>query len=81
MDINDAVEMMERAISVEAAKTDALTAALAGVLEAGKDNPRIVESVVDSLERELSVQQKKPNSEHYMNTFEVMREYLRKKVE
>jgi hypothetical protein len=81
MKIGDELVALEHAISTEAARTDALVAAVAGLLEAARGNPDVAKAVTARLEQEYSIQRAKPQGEHYMQNFEAMREYLRKLVE
>jgi hypothetical protein len=81
MDIEQEIDALTKAISTEAARTDAVTAAIAGVLLASRGNPELAKLVSERLEHEYSMQRAKPQSDHYMRSFEVMREYFRKLVE
>jgi hypothetical protein len=81
MDIEQEIDALTKAVSTEAARTDAVAAAIAGVLLASRGNPEIAKSVSERLEYEYSVQRTKPQSDHYMRSFDVMREYFRKLVE
>lgn len=81
MDIEQEIDALAKAVSTEAARTDAVAAAIAGVLLASRENPEITKCVAERLEYEYSLQRAKPQSDHYMRNFEVMREYFRKLVE
>jgi hypothetical protein len=81
MDIEQEIDALTKAVSTEAARTDAVAAAIAGVLLASRGNPELARLVSERLDYEYSVQRSKPQSEHYMRSFEVMREYFRKLVE
>jgi hypothetical protein len=78
MDFRREFELLEKAISTEAARTDALAAAVAGLLQASRENPELAKLVSERLDQEYTLQAGKPESEHYLRSFEVMREYLRK---
>jgi hypothetical protein len=81
MDNRQEIEMLEKAISVEAARTDALAAALEGVLAASRGNPDVAKAVTERLQAEYDLQRSKPHNEHYMLSLETMRAYLQKLVE
>ncbi|MEN3291527.1 MAG: hypothetical protein V7642_780 [Burkholderiales bacterium] len=81
MDIEQEIDALTKAVSTEAARTDAVAAAIAGVLLASRGNPELAKLVSERLEYEYSMQRAKPQSDHYIRSFEVMREYFRKLVE
>ncbi len=81
MKTSDELVALEHAISTATARTDALVAAVAGLLEAAKGNPEVAKAVTARIEQEYSLQRAKLQGEHYMKSFEAMCEYLRKLVE
>jgi hypothetical protein len=81
MDIEQEIDTLTKAVSTEAARTDAVAAAIAGVLVASRGNPELAKFVTERLEHEYALQRAKSQSDHYMRSFEVMREYFRKLVE
>jgi hypothetical protein len=81
MDIEQEIDALTKAVSTEAARMDAVLAALSGLLLVSRGNPEVAKSVSERLDYEFSVQRSKPQSDHYLRTFEVMREYFRKLVE
>src|SRR3569623_1475746 len=81
MKTDDQLVALEHAISTEAARTDALLAAVAGLLEAARGFSEVAKAVTTRLEQEYSRQRAKSQGGHYLQNFEAMREYLRKLVE
>jgi hypothetical protein len=81
MDIEQEIDALTKAVSTEAARTDAVLAVVSGVLLASRGNPEIAKFVTERLDYEYSMQHSKPQSDHYLRSFEVMREYFRKLVE
>ncbi len=81
MDTRHEIELLQKAISVEAARTDALAAALEGLLLASRGNPQVAKAVSDRLDEEYALQCAKPHNEHYMLSLETMRVYLQKLVQ
>jgi hypothetical protein len=84
MEIRDEIDLLEKTVSLQGGRIAALTAAVAGILQAAKGNPEVAKAVLDKLEQEnveqLARPQNKQNAYH-LQSFEVMREYLRKLVE
>lgn len=81
MDIEQEIEALTKAVSAEAARADAMAAAIAGVLLATRGNPDVAKSVIERLENEYALQRAKPQGDHYLRSFEMMREYFRNLVE
>jgi hypothetical protein len=81
MDIEREIDALEHAISTESARIDAMTAAMAGVLEAAKGNPEVAKAVSARLDEEYALQQARAPGPHYMQGFDVMQRYLRKLIE
>jgi hypothetical protein len=81
MDSSDEIDALTHAISTLTARNDVMSAVLAGVLEAAKGNPDVAKAVAVRLQQEYNVQRAKPQSDHYLQSFEVMREYFRVLIE
>jgi hypothetical protein len=84
MDTRHEFELLEKTLFSESAKIDALTAVVIGMLEAAKGNPAVAKSVSDRLEQDYSEHLAKPQNAqnpYYKQSFEVMRDYLRKVIE
>jgi hypothetical protein len=84
MDTRQEFELLEKALFSESAKIDAIAAVVSGMLEAAKGNPAVAKAVSDKLEQDYAAHIAKPQyaqNPYYRQSFEVMRDYLRKMIE